>query len=265
MRVLAAAGLLALSGCVEARPFRCATSDQCAIGEARGVCQTGYCAYPDLACESEYRYESNAGDGLAGTCVGVEDEADACDVFCSLWIDMCNEAFPIYPGVEACHDACERWSLEETSPDSLECRRDRLDEALSSEDIDTCVDATPSGGTVCSPDDTATCDTFCERFFSYEACDASDTYESPAACNTACLAFRPTGEGNTIECRAGLLDLVAEALEADQPVDPDWCTQAGPDPAQRPVHRGDVASARPPPRSEPSAPRTPWPPGSSPR
>jgi hypothetical protein len=57
-------------GCYEERAYLCETDGQCNLDGVRGRCQlTGYCSYPDLECGSEYRYESHAGEGLAGQCV----------------------------------------------------------------------------------------------------------------------------------------------------------------------------------------------------
>ena len=42
--------------------------------EAMGRCDvpSGWCTYPDQACETGYKYEANAGDGLGGECVGTD-------------------------------------------------------------------------------------------------------------------------------------------------------------------------------------------------
>jgi alpha-tubulin suppressor-like RCC1 family protein len=39
----------------------------------------GYCSYPDLACETGYRFEANAGDGLGGQCVGTDPTGTGTD------------------------------------------------------------------------------------------------------------------------------------------------------------------------------------------
>lgn len=58
------------SACLNFDPFGCQEDTQC-DSQAMGRCDiTGFCSYPDLACETGYRFEANAGDGLGGECVG---------------------------------------------------------------------------------------------------------------------------------------------------------------------------------------------------
>lgn len=68
---LAVAALAALAcACQPREPFVCASSDQCVSGGARGTCEpTGFCSFDDPACDGGRRYEPNAGDDLAGTCL----------------------------------------------------------------------------------------------------------------------------------------------------------------------------------------------------
>ena len=68
-----AAGSAATSACLKFDPFGCQEDTQC-DAEAMGRCDapTGYCSYPDVACATGYRFESNAGDGLGGECVGAD-------------------------------------------------------------------------------------------------------------------------------------------------------------------------------------------------
>lgn len=57
-------------------PYVCNASAQCVEGGITGTCQpSGFCSFPDAACESGERYESNAGDGLAGQCVDDSNSA----------------------------------------------------------------------------------------------------------------------------------------------------------------------------------------------
>ncbi len=60
------------SACLNFDPFGCQEDTQC-DAEAMGRCEAaGYCSYPDLACETGYRFEASAGDGLGGACVGTD-------------------------------------------------------------------------------------------------------------------------------------------------------------------------------------------------
>jgi alpha-tubulin suppressor-like RCC1 family protein len=76
-----ALGLVAgISACLAFDPYACTDSAQCVLGGSSGVCQFGWCAYPDAQCpESGLRFDENAGDGLAGQCVdptaGTESQA----------------------------------------------------------------------------------------------------------------------------------------------------------------------------------------------
>jgi len=66
------AAAAATSACLNFDPFGCQDDTQC-DAEEMGRCEpsVGYCSYPDLACLTGYRYESDAGDGLGGECVNV--------------------------------------------------------------------------------------------------------------------------------------------------------------------------------------------------
>jgi alpha-tubulin suppressor-like RCC1 family protein len=67
-----AAGSAATSACLKFDPFGCQEDTQC-DAEAMGLCDvSGWCSYPDVACENGYRFEANAGDGLGGECVGAD-------------------------------------------------------------------------------------------------------------------------------------------------------------------------------------------------
>jgi alpha-tubulin suppressor-like RCC1 family protein len=65
-------------GCGSHSPYECTGSDQCIDRGVQGTCESqGYCSFPDPACPSGERFEPNAGDGLAGMCVGVVVHPDA--------------------------------------------------------------------------------------------------------------------------------------------------------------------------------------------
>ena len=58
-------------GCIAQRGFPCEQQSDCVLEGLEGWCEqpVGYCSYPDDACASRRRFESMAGDGLAGECV----------------------------------------------------------------------------------------------------------------------------------------------------------------------------------------------------
>ena len=66
-------GVLGLAiGCRSESAFQCQSNEQCGVG---GLCEdNGYCTFEDPECPSGRRYGSLAGDGLAGTCVGIEGD-----------------------------------------------------------------------------------------------------------------------------------------------------------------------------------------------
>jgi hypothetical protein len=60
----------AAAGCGGPAHFGCDEDAQCQQGAAAGVCEvSGYCSFPDPACDSGRRYGHLAGGGLAGLCV----------------------------------------------------------------------------------------------------------------------------------------------------------------------------------------------------
>lgn len=61
--------------------FPCSSNDDCTRdGGAGGVCQaSGYCSFPDDACESDQRYGELAPAGLAGSCVPVNGSNSTAD------------------------------------------------------------------------------------------------------------------------------------------------------------------------------------------
>lgn len=57
-------------GCTGQGVFLCETSADCQREGSPGVCQpTGYCSFPDDACDSGQRYGDHAGGSLSETCV----------------------------------------------------------------------------------------------------------------------------------------------------------------------------------------------------
>ena len=61
------------AACGGREPYVCASSDQCVLGGAPGVCEpNGFCSFDDPACGGGRRYEPNAGDGLGGACLEVD-------------------------------------------------------------------------------------------------------------------------------------------------------------------------------------------------
>lgn len=62
-----------LAGCTSAGSFACQDDTDC--GE--GACEaTGYCSFPDTACETGRRYGDLAESGLAGQCVSLDAETE---------------------------------------------------------------------------------------------------------------------------------------------------------------------------------------------
>lgn len=56
------------AACLNFDPFACADNTAC-DSEIGGACVGGFCSYPDPACDSNLKYDENAGMDLAGTCV----------------------------------------------------------------------------------------------------------------------------------------------------------------------------------------------------
>lgn len=76
VRCTSAASLvgLVLGACSAAKEYPCDADVQCLDAGIMGVCQSpGWCSFPDPACPSGQRYGDLAGDGLARTCVPVDD------------------------------------------------------------------------------------------------------------------------------------------------------------------------------------------------
>jgi alpha-tubulin suppressor-like RCC1 family protein len=73
-RVATLVACLLAVGCTKTNPYKCTGSDQCVLNGQTGTCAPeGFCAFPDSACPSGTRFESNAGDGLAGQCTAAPD------------------------------------------------------------------------------------------------------------------------------------------------------------------------------------------------
>ncbi len=68
-RAALAVGFGLSAACLNFDPFACGDSTQC-DREVGGVCEVGFCSYPDEACPSGFRYDDNAGMDLGGQCVG---------------------------------------------------------------------------------------------------------------------------------------------------------------------------------------------------
>ena len=58
------------AGCVTQDTYVCASDSNCVQGAVQGSCESqGFCSFPAEDCESGRRFESKAGDTLAGSCV----------------------------------------------------------------------------------------------------------------------------------------------------------------------------------------------------
>ena len=67
---VAVAASALVAGCVTVDPFACASASACVRAGEQGRCEaTGWCSFPDPACDSGWRYGTGAGDGLATGCV----------------------------------------------------------------------------------------------------------------------------------------------------------------------------------------------------
>jgi hypothetical protein len=185
--------------CVRARAFRCDDDDQCVDGEARGFCMDSrFCAYPDAMCPDELRYEDNAGDGLAGTCV---DWTVDCEAYCDLGAEACS-GDPSFQDPQWCRSQCAQLPLEGDG-NSIECRfawLDGLEDGASVEDA--CWSGAIGGGEDCLDPTSASCDLLCETLAS--ACGPDATLQG-FDCWEVCSGLRPgtaeDTEGDTIGCR----------------------------------------------------------------
>jgi hypothetical protein len=62
------------AGCLRTAAFECDAAQDCVDAGVAGRCEpTGFCSFPDPECPSEQRYGDHAGNGLAGSCVPVDD------------------------------------------------------------------------------------------------------------------------------------------------------------------------------------------------
>lgn len=67
----------ATGGCLRGGTYECRESAPCIRkDDTAGECMQGWCVYPDEGCESELRFSPHAGDGLANTCVGLDNDDD---------------------------------------------------------------------------------------------------------------------------------------------------------------------------------------------
>lgn len=59
-----------LAGCVRQGAFHCTDDTQCTLGSAQGRCESaaGFCAFPDITCETGFRYGEQAGS-VSNDCV----------------------------------------------------------------------------------------------------------------------------------------------------------------------------------------------------
>ncbi len=64
-------------GCLRGGSYECREDAPCIRkDDTVGECLQGWCVYPDAGCESELRFSEYAGDGLASTCVSLDDDDD---------------------------------------------------------------------------------------------------------------------------------------------------------------------------------------------
>lgn len=79
MRPTAIVGLVALAmgpvaACAKNTTFACAADVECHGADAQGQCVTGFCAFPDDACDSGQRFGKFSPARIAGHCVPVDED-----------------------------------------------------------------------------------------------------------------------------------------------------------------------------------------------
>lgn len=109
--VLALVGA-SVHACLRPQVFACESDGECMLGEREGRCiATGFCAYPDEACDSALRFGPAAGAGMAGECVpegdteatAASDDATGCGPCdeppdrCHLPTGSCQDGACVYP------------------------------------------------------------------------------------------------------------------------------------------------------------------------
>ena len=88
--------LSALTSCGSSTVFQCSTSGQCLTNNQLGDCRVSplggasYCTFPDALCASHERWDNSAGEGLAGSCV-VMDDAGVIDSTMTVMDMVANE------------------------------------------------------------------------------------------------------------------------------------------------------------------------------
>lgn len=105
-RTLLLASLAGALGCANPNPYVCTSQAQCVSSGAQGVCVGGFCAFGDGQCDSGYRFESNAGGGLGGTCLAPDagtPDASTCGQFGAA---CCDTGTACHAGASCVNDTC---------------------------------------------------------------------------------------------------------------------------------------------------------------
>lgn len=94
---------MAVAACLGPEHYECEGHLQCRRSDRSGLCTAaGWCAYPDDACESGYRFSEHAGDGAASLCV--EPGQGSGDVGTGLLTDSASGGGT---SVDPCSDGCD--------------------------------------------------------------------------------------------------------------------------------------------------------------
>lgn len=141
------------------------------------------------------------GTGGGGTGTATEP---TCEAYCTAVTKNCTGEVAVYASKDVCVAACKNMpvgKLADTSGNTLGCRTYHAGAAAGSMEnaVMHCPHAGPGGAGYCG----SNCEGYCNL-----AQGACDTYESTAACSTACAGFSDMEPftakavtGNTLQCR----------------------------------------------------------------
>lgn len=151
---------------------------------------------------------------------------EACETYCSLMDDHCDDTFPQYSGELACRSVCEQMDVgtpEDTLGNTVGCRTHHAFLAARSPQTH-CFHAGPTGDGTCG----ATCESFCG--LALRTCpDGLTVWEDAEACISDCQSWSPeprytadVPDDDTYACRMRHLTLAVLQPEVH-------CAHIGPD------------------------------------
>ncbi len=118
--VLGLVALVACDGASRVVGVACGGSSDCAASGLTGTCEpTGFCSYPDPACNGN-RYSPGAGDGLANTCVGGPAACGTRDQACCAG-DLCSSDLACVDATCRCGGDAQPCCGGETCDANLAC------------------------------------------------------------------------------------------------------------------------------------------------